>query len=103
MLRLILSPDATQDLDDIWDYIATNNQSAANKVIDEIATQFELLRQMPEAGRSRSELQMGLRSFPVGRYLIFYRPSATSVEIVRVLHSARDVDAMFGLNELVGK
>lgn len=51
---------------------------------------------MPEAGRSRSELQMGLRSFPVGRYLIFYRPSATSVEIVRVLHSARDVDAMFG-------
>lgn len=40
MLRLILSPDATQDLDDIWDYIAPNNSNPADEVIDEIAAQM---------------------------------------------------------------
>lgn len=50
MLRLILSPDATQDLDDIWDYIATNNQSAANKVIDEIPRSSSYFDKCPKLG-----------------------------------------------------
>jgi toxin ParE1/3/4 len=43
-------------------------------------------------GRSRPELATGLRSFPVGRYVIFYVPLSKGVEIVRVFHGARDVD-----------
>jgi len=46
-------------------------------------------------GRLRDELADGLRSFPVGRYVIFYRPIPKGIEIVRVLHGARDLDAIF--------
>jgi toxin ParE1/3/4 len=38
-------------------------------------------------------LASGLRSFPVGRYVIFYMPTPKGVEIVRVLHGARDADS----------
>ncbi len=44
-------------------------------------------------GHARYELAPELRSFPVGRYVIFYLPLVDGVELVRVLHSARDIDA----------
>jgi toxin ParE1/3/4 len=47
-------------------------------------------------GRAREELAADLRSFPFGRYVIFYMPVQDSIDVVRVLHSARDVDAAFG-------
>ena len=46
-------------------------------------------------GRARPELAADLRSFPVGNYIIFYRPIEDGVEIVRVLSGARDIDALF--------
>ena len=46
--------------------------------------------------RAREELAADLRSFPFGRYLIFYAPVDEGIDVVRVLHSARDVDAAFG-------
>jgi toxin ParE1/3/4 len=47
-------------------------------------------------GRAREELAADLRSFPFGRYVIFYMPAQDGIDVVRVLHSARDVDAAFG-------
>ena len=46
-------------------------------------------------GRARGELEAGLRSFPFERYVIFYLPLADGIDVVRLLHSARDVDAQF--------
>jgi toxin ParE1/3/4 len=46
-------------------------------------------------GRERNELVPGLRSFPIGRYMIFYEPLPDGVVIVRVLHGARDIDTQF--------
>lgn len=51
-------------------------------------------------GRLRDELTEGLRSFPVGRYVIFYRIVQDGVEIVRVLHGARDLDSIFRPGEV---
>jgi toxin ParE1/3/4 len=42
-------------------------------------------------GRAREELASELRSFPVRRYVVFYRPLVDGIEVVRVLHGARDV------------
>jgi len=36
-----------------------------------------------------------LRSFPVGQYVIFYRVAVDAVEIVTVIHGARDLDSLF--------
>jgi len=51
-----------------------------------------MLVQNPLAGRQRPELVPGLRSFPVGNYVIFYVPLIDGIEVLRVMNSRRDVD-----------
>ena len=90
-----VSDDARSDLDDIWSYIAQDNVEAADRVIHAIVARFSKLAEMPHMGRLREELSLRLRSFPVGRYIIFYRPAENTVEIARVLHGARDFPPLF--------
>lgn len=56
---------------------------------------FGMLVQNPLLGRERPDLQPGLRSFPVGSYLVFvfYFSFADGVEVVRVMSGRRDIDA----------
>jgi toxin ParE1/3/4 len=46
-------------------------------------------------GRARPELAPELRSFPVKRYVLYYRPDADGIELVRVLDGARNIEALF--------
>jgi toxin ParE1/3/4 len=55
---------------------------------------FRALVRQPDMGRSRPELAPEVRSFPVGQYVIFYVPLAKAVDIVRVLHGARDIESI---------
>lgn len=91
MSKFIRSVLAEQDLWEIWSYIAADNPSAADKLIINFATTCEFLAENPKAGRLRSELTEGMRSFPVGRYVIFYRPMAGGIVVARVLHGMRDL------------
>ena len=90
-----VSHAARSDLDEIWFYIAQDNVDAADKFIHAVVSRFPRLATMPELGRRREELSPGLRSFPVGHYIIFYRPMENGVEIARVLHGARDLPPLF--------
>ena len=83
---------AEQDLEEIWLYIAADNIVAADALLDKVAAKSTLLASNPELGRSRPEIHEGLRSFPVGNYILFYRPEAGGIELTRVLHGARDID-----------
>ncbi len=95
MSQYRISDAARTDLDEIWFYIAQDDVSAADKFIRAIVMRFPKLATMPLMGRTREELSPRLRSFPIGRYLIFYRPMENGVEIVRVLHGARDFPPLF--------
>ncbi len=87
-----LSPEAFQDIEGIWDFIAEDNVDAADRVREEIFTACERLAEVPGMGHLRQDLaDEPLRFWPVYSYLIIYRPEATPLEIVRVLHGARDV------------
>ena len=90
--KKILSPEAQQDLIDIWAYIAQFSEDAADTLIDLIDLKTDLLTQVPHTGKQREEIYPNLRSFPVKKYIIFYRPIDDGIEIVRVLHGARDID-----------
>jgi len=46
-------------------------------------------------GREQDKLLINLRSFAVRNYLIFYQPSEGGIEILRVLHSSRDIERIF--------
>jgi toxin ParE1/3/4 len=91
-----LAPEAEADLDDIWLYIARESSSmdVADRLIDSITQRFWTLAQFPFSGRRRQDLRAGLRSFPVGQYVIFYRLDNGDVLVLRVLRGSRDPEAL---------
>ena len=92
MPRFTRTAAAERDLAEIWDFIAEYNEAAADRTLREIDARCALLAEHPKMGRDRSEIVLGVRSFPVGSYLIFYRETAQAIEIIRVLHGARNLD-----------
>lgn len=90
-----LSPEAEHDLDWIWFYIAREggNVDIANRVVDAITDRFWLLGQYPRMGRPRdADLRPGLRSFPVGEYVIIYRIEDGEAFILRIMRGSQDVE-----------
>ena len=95
MGRVIRSPQSNLDLWEIADYIARDNASAAADLLNEIDEKLDLLSDFPGMGPRRDELLSGLRSFPIGNYILFYRLAAGGIELVRAVHGARDVTELF--------
>ena len=90
-----LSALAQADLEGIWLYIAQDNPTAADRFVDRIQQTCQKLAQAPRIGRSREDLASGLRSLPLDKYIIFYRPAKSGVEVARVLSGYRDFDVLF--------
>jgi len=93
--KLRISPRASSDLVEIWSYIADDSVANADAFIDKLYETMQLLAGTPGSGRQREELAPGMQSFPYGRYVIFYRVVTGAIEIVRVLHGARDIEKLF--------
>ena len=96
---IIKRPRARGDLTEIWDYIAADNEMRADTFVDLIDQKFQALSSHPNLGRSRDKIEEGLRSFPVGNYVIFYRVIPAGVEIVRVLHGSRELIAILNSDD----
>ena len=92
MKQIRVSRLAELDLDDIWYEIAKRSGSIdiASTVVDSITGVFPLFATNPEAGRRRDELELGVRSFPVENYVIYYRLGGNHLIISRVIHGMRD-------------
>lgn len=86
-------PAARTDLIEIWQYIADDSPQEADRFLDTLEKRIELISENPEMGTRREELAKDLRGFPVGNYIIFYRPidGGEGIEVVRVLNAAQDV------------
>jgi toxin ParE1/3/4 len=96
MARVTRRPLASADILGIWDHIAEDSLEQADRWVDRLDEKFKLIATQPLMGRARDELAANLRSFPFGRYVIFYAPVDGGIDVVRVLHSARDVDGALG-------
>ena len=96
MGRVTRRPLAAVDILDVWDQIAEDSLEQADRRIDNLDEKLKLIATQPLMGRARGELAAGMRSFPFGRYIIFYAPVDGGIDVVRVLHSARDVDTVLG-------
>jgi toxin ParE1/3/4 len=95
--RVIWRRVAEQDLLEIYLYLGAKSASAAEGFVDAVGDAVEFLRETPSAGRLRdfrSPLARGIRSWAppdFANYLIFYRVEGGDIEIVRLLHGARDI------------
>ena len=86
---------AQRDLEKIWCYIGEADVAAADRWLNTVQQRFQVLATKPHVGQGRPDLAPNLRFLPVGNYLIFYRPVENGVEIVRVIHGARDYGPEF--------
>jgi toxin ParE1/3/4 len=95
-MNLIVRSPVWDDLRQIGLRIADDNPETAEKFFIAAKETFELLRQYPGLGRLRSFSIPGIRSWAVKdfhNYIIFYLPTETEVQILAVLHGARDLSS----------
>ncbi|MBZ9705197.1 type II toxin-antitoxin system RelE/ParE family toxin [Mesorhizobium sp. ESP7-2] len=93
-MPIIRSPAAENDLVDIWLAIAEGSPRAADHFLDAIAERIQQLAAFPESGPRRPDIGVDARALTIGNYLILYRPSGGQIEIVRIVHGARDVSTL---------
>ena len=103
--KLVILPQATTELHDQAEYISLDNEDMASRFLAAAETTFRDLVAMPTIGR-RSQFRNArlreLRSWRIGgfeNWLIFYRVTQDAVEVVRLLHGARDLESLIEGNE----
>ena len=99
MRPFVLSHAAAADLDDIYEYIAKDNPSAAARLVDAIYDQIVALTQMPGMGHRRPDLADDPRIliWPVGSYLILYTVQDSppnAIQVWAIAHGKRDIAAL---------
>jgi toxin ParE1/3/4 len=103
--KLVKREQAKRDLIGLADAIAQDNLDAAERFLDAARAAFSFLARMPGAGASRKYLNptlKDLRMWPIKgfeKYLVFYRTIPGGLEIIRVLHAARDIEAIFDVEQ----
>lgn len=105
MNDFLIAPAACRDLDVVWEYYAVEqlNPDAADRIRDELFDAFRKLAKTPGMGHLRSDLASEpLRFWKIRSYLVVYRAEREPIEIVRVLHGARDVQAILSGEGAVG-
>jgi toxin ParE1/3/4 len=100
--RVVVRPLAKEDLDEQALYIAKDNVAAALRFLDAAESAFSRLSHMHEVGSRREFARPELanvRSWPIPgfeKHVIFYQSAGGVVDILRVVHSARDLERIFG-------
>ena len=93
-LTTVILPSADNDLEDILQYTRVHHgleqaKSYHSKLMDAI----HLIAQSPDVGMNRSELSVGLQTFPIGKHIILYHAQPDMVYITPILHQKADISA----------
>jgi toxin ParE1/3/4 len=89
--RLLLQ--AAIDLENIGDYIAGHDPRAAVRLVDALERRWDLLTLHPFSGAPRDDIAPSIRHLVVGDYLTLCRVGDDAIEIIRVLHGKRNIEA----------
>jgi antitoxin ParD1/3/4/toxin ParE1/3/4 len=92
MTHYVLTSAAEDDLRNILEFLVVESPSTATRVLDALQEAMRLLGERPGIGHRRTDLaDETLRFWPVFSYLVIYRPDTAPVQVIRILHGARDV------------
>ncbi len=94
-MRLVWTAAARDDLESIAFFVGVERLSpqAADQLIDELVWKCELRLAHPELSALRPDLGAGVREFGVGSYVVFYRLEGDEIQVLAVIHGARDIPA----------
>lgn len=93
--RVVLSPQALEDLDAIWSFLAEESLELADRIDTEIRDAILRLADFPGLGHARQDLtNLPVRFWAIYSYLIVYSLRGGVIEIVRVIHGSRDVPGL---------
>ena len=96
MPKFILSKLARDDLFEIWDYIAKTSIDQADHIERELEAAFLKLSEIPGMGHVREELtDKNLKFWPVFDFLVVYTSDSQPLEIITIVHGARELKAFF--------
>ncbi len=84
---------AREDLLSIWVDVAREHPAAADRIYDRLAAKMMILVRYPQAGPVRRDIAAGARLLVEPPYLTLYRQIPDGVQVVRLLHGARNIDA----------
>jgi antitoxin ParD1/3/4/toxin ParE1/3/4 len=91
-VRYLVAPSAQVDVREIVDYVADRSPQNAIKVVQRLYDEFDRIADLPGIGHTREELKDDtLRVTTVYNYLIIYDPTRKPLEILRVVHGAREL------------
>ena len=94
-MKVEFSPASEADFEDIGDHIALQNPMRAVSFVRELRIKATRIGEFPNAGPPRFQWGDGVRIAIHGPYLLVYRVRNERVQILRVVHGARDLDALF--------
>ncbi|HXJ92132.1 MAG TPA: type II toxin-antitoxin system RelE/ParE family toxin [Terriglobia bacterium] len=98
---MVRRPRARRDIVEVAVFIAQDSLEASDRFLEAAESTFQALARMPRVGalcRLPSPKFAGLRMWRVRgfeNYLIFYRPRPDGIEVLRVVHGARDLASLF--------
>ncbi len=92
MQQVLYASNAQADLREIWNFVAEDSLMRADRLILSFRTKLQYLAKWNTLGRPRFELCANCRSYPFGKYCFYYRPTESGIEVLRILHSARDLE-----------
>jgi toxin ParE1/3/4 len=95
--HILRRPQFIEDIRDVWGFIARDNEKRADDFVLELEKRYQMLAYNPLLGVKRFPRYPSMRIFPFRRYLIIYDPlpDGAGVELIRLLHAARDYHRYF--------
>jgi len=98
-------PSGLEDIVEIYNYIGAERPNAAEKFFREVFNTIDNLAALPEMGKhflSKNPKLNDIRFFPIHsfpRFLVFYRIKNRKLQVIHIYHDARNINALFELNE----
>jgi plasmid stabilization system protein ParE len=92
---VIITAEAEADLEQIATYVAEQSPRSALKLVRELRERCESLLDAPRGYPLVPRYEhLGIRRRPFGRFLIFYRVDQGTIEVIHILHGARDYESL---------
>jgi toxin ParE1/3/4 len=95
MAQILRTEQAQQDLESILDHLDSQSIETGDRFAERFDQTCELHATHPQLGASAEEYAPNLRLFTVWNYTVFYRPIDGGIELIRIIHGARDIPKLF--------